>query len=275
MLLLQYNLYNPITGTFNVGAEVKQPYIVSFAPVTGYTDVSSITNWGNIAGVLVGGFTAFRDWKKWRSEIKALVNPIISATVASTDPRKDWSAMSAADKTKVTTAFQALTAAEQKIAADFYIVPLDLQKLVINSEAYWIAKGVSVFDKNSVISRQARLGFMVSEIKNRLPKTNALELQRETRQIAEGTVVDINASKQLTASLRGINLLGSYLTEGVEGVEEDGDADAVGLFDYILGRAGTPFGGKGLKQKAFTVDGFASMSDFADYIYDIGANGNY
>ena len=274
MLLLRYNFYDPVNNTFTAST-VKQPHIVSDIAVADYTNISSIINWANIAVNLIGGFSNFRDWKKWRSEIKSLVNPIISAGSTTTDPRKDWDTLAAAQKTIVTNNFNTLTAEERKIAADFFIVPLDLQLLVTNSVPFWVAKGLSFFDKNAFISRQQRLAVIISEIKNRITTINALELQRESRQVTQGTVVSLNASNQLTASLRGIELTGSYITEGIEGTVEDGDTNSVGISDYILGRSGTPFAGIGLKQKTFTVTGFANMSIFADYLYDILANGKY
>ena len=278
MLLLQYNNFNPTTEKFTVGAEVKHPYIVSLTPVADYTDITSIINWQKRGENILGGFFGFRDFKKLRSEIQLLVNNIITFGITgTTNAKRDWDIITQTDKNAITNLWNTkLTADERKVAADYFVVPLDLQLTVINSTPYWVVQGLSFFDKRSSESRLKRIGLVTSEVKNRIGKSNSLKVQRELNQIGKGTLVQLNASNQLVASLRGLNLAGSYITEGIEGTVEENDPEAFGLFDYILSRAGTPFdSGKGLSSQTFSVNGFANMSSFANYVFDILDKGNY
>lgn len=279
MILLKYNFFDDISEIFT--GPIKQPYVVSGStdpPITGYTDITSIKNWQSKGEKLLGAFFGFRDFKKLRSEIKFLVNKIITfGIVATNDAKRDWDLLSAADKTSITNLWNSnLTADERKIAADYFVVPLDLQLTVTNSIPFWVGKGLSFFDKRSSESRLQRLGLSISEVKNRIGKNNSLKVQRELSQIGKGTLVQLNATNQLVASLRGLNLIGSYITEGVEGTVEENDSQAFGLFDYILSRSGTPFDdGNGFASQTFSVNGFTNMSTFANYIFDILDKGNY
>jgi hypothetical protein len=63
-----------------------------------------------------------------------------------------------------------------------------------------------------------------------------------------------------------------YLLFGREGTVE---GDPEGLFDYIDSRVGTSYENTGLKNKSISPSGFATVSDFADYLLDIIKYGKY
>lgn len=275
MFLLKYNGFDEAKNSFLSGFAVKNPYIVSTTiPVTDYTDITNIVNWKNKGEKLLGSFFGWREWKKLRSEVGGLSSPAILAGTTQTTLR-NYDEWTVAQQNTAKTNFQTFTAEQQQIIADLFIVPIDLQLLVTNVLDVWVAKGLSTFHPFSVQSRQKRFSVAFSQVRARLKLKDALSVQRDLRQIAAGTLVQIDVANQLVNALRGLEMVGSYVTEGIEGTVEEQDTQAYGIFDYLLGRTGTPFDGKGFKQKTFTVKGMVNMAELGDAIFDIMKNGNY
>ena len=172
---------------------------------------------------------------------------------------------------------------KKKIAADFSLIPLELQLLVINNIALWISRSVS---NHAILTkaREQRLGFILLEVERRVEKNNVFLLQSEVRGVGKGETLSTDVNNKLTSALKGYALTASYTEEGLEGTIEDKDNKAIGIWDYISSRTATPFEGAGFSAKTFAVQGFTDdsatggktpMQKLADKLIDIGKNGNY
>lgn len=142
-------MYNgsPITSIDTYGElEVDKEFLISDASVSGYAEVSSITNWH------MYGQAAGRDYKYVRERIKEL---------------------------SAASGWENLTTGEKVIAATWFAVEQGCRNEVFTMEQQ-IQLGVQ-FHANSVASRQTRFMFASMEVYNRLPKAEADHIVTEIK----------------------------------------------------------------------------------------------
>lgn len=142
-----------------------------------------------------------------------------------------------------------LTLAEKIKAAEIFSVG-DTERLEIYTLEQQIQLGMQ-HHVRSMESRQIRLMTVQMNLFNRLSKADWEEVG--------------NAAAPYLAV---------YLEQGREGTSE---GDPEGLFDYVDGsaRPGTSWTTNGFRDKNYTIEGYASCSDFADYLLGILKDGNY
>lgn len=205
-------------GGWNPSETVVSPYLKASTVIdAGYMDYSSILHWS------LYGDRADRDYKFIRARIAELF--LIAG----------WSNLSTEQK---------------EICCRYFVVPKTNQDEIFGVSDQ-VANGV-LFNKNAVASRAARINSASSEIRNRLQKSEAVEIMNEI----------------FTSEL----LYDKYINFGNEGTLE---GDGEGLFDYVESRVGTSYENAGLVNKNFTPNGYADMSAFSVHLMDILKNGNY
>jgi len=210
------SIYN-IDG-WNPSETSVSPYLKASTVIEdGYMDYSSISNWYKY------GDRSGRDYKFIRSRLEELF------LVAG------WSNLSEEEK---------------GICCRYFIVP-KINQDEIYGVPDQVANGIS-FNKNSVASRIARMNRASSEIRNRLQKSECIEIMSEI--------------------FGSDSLYDKYINFGNEGTLE---GDQEGLFDYIESRVGTSYGNTGFVNKNFVPEGYSNMLTFSVYLMDIVKNGNY
>lgn len=148
-----------------------------------------------------------------------------------------------------------LTDSEREISARWFLVPKELRDTVYTTEEQMPM--ADAFDTNSGLSRAARFKKAKYEIYNRLTLAQANVIMDEIE----------HSLSTVTPNLRE-----NYIEYGREGLSE---GDPEGLFDYMLGTAGTSFEGHGLVDHDYVPIGYASMTPFVEKLLDIIKNGNY
>jgi len=144
-----------------------------------------------------------------------------------------------------------LTTSEKKISAKLFVVTQSQR-----DELYTIKRQIKqgfLFHGSSIKARDQRWSHAKMEMMNRLEKD-------------DWRIIDDDLNQN--------NLISQYINHGLEGTVE---GDAVGLFDYIDARNGTPYGTgtKGLRNKNFTLTKSPNINTFTNQILDIIKNGNY
>lgn len=166
--------------------------------------------------------------------------------------------------------FSLLTPSEQEIASRWFIVS-DTDRDTVHSLDQQDSFGV-IHHARSVKAREKRYTHALVTCFNRLNIDDAKSIERELKQIPTGTLVKKGVDDRLTEKVEISNMVDSYINAGIEGTLEDNGR--VGLFDYVLSRATTPFATTGLSVKTFTVKGMTGCAELATKVHDILANGN-
>jgi len=224
---------------------------------SGYVLVDTIEGWNRYALPVVGGFYAFRDYKKFRDElaVRVYTKTGFNPTDPTTFTLANWNLLSDIEK---------------GIASRFFVVPDVFRDMVYSTEQQ-IEYGTA-HHHSSVEARAARVLETLSVVYNRLALNDAREVSSDLNQIPVGTNIATDGSGNLTAPLEVKILLHTYEQQGIEGSLEDG---VVGLFDYVLSRTSTPFDLTGLSTKAFAVKGMVDCAELATRVHDVLANGTY
>ena len=210
------------------------------------------------------GCTHFRDYKKLRSEIKARIETKTGFDPADlgTYTQVNW------DK---------LSAAEKEVAARYFCVPpTGVAAAPLRDEIYTTAEQIVyglAHHQKSVESRILRVRMALSELYNRLDIDDAREVEEELNQIPKGSNVPLDVGDNTTAQVKVKTMVESYVDRGIEGSVEDNGV--VGLFDYTLSRAGTPFSATGLSSKAYAVIGMTDAAELGTRCHDVLANGTF
>lgn len=241
--------------------------IADTLPIT-HNDITSIENWDEIGAARIGAFKNFRDWKKLRSEISAMVDAVLGMTL------KNWDTFTQVQQDAIIADFQDNTKFNDKergIAAKYFVVPLDLQLLVNNNIDYWIRQGADFFHPQSVLARTKRYSLVLAQVFTRLKKADAKEIEKEINQVIKGQQFSFDTNNKLTQKVQVKTLRESYIQAGVESFTDDGQ---VGFVDYTDSTVGTVYEGNGVKSKGFTVKGMTDMIELGDKLKDILLKGN-
>lgn len=224
----------------------------------GYTEVTDICDWETYGKPAIGKWSWFRDYKCLREELKTRIN-----TKAGFDPQDE--------QTYNQTNWDKLTANEKDLASRYFFVPEPL-RVQVHTMDQQIEFGI-VFNEEATKSRVARFDRAKSEAYCRLDFGDACEVIDELQQVTKNTVIELDVDDKLINKAIVKTLRDSYRECGVEGTVED--QGLVGLFDYLLSRADTPFAGLGLSSKAYTVVGMTDCAELADKLHDILSKGKY
>lgn len=149
----------------------------------------------------------------------------------------------------VASGFVNLTTPEKEIAAQWFVVD-HLDRDTMYTTPQQIVYG-AVHHANSVEAREARAGYVMMELYNRL----------ET--------ADINT---VMTDVSNDDLLHLYITNGREGTLQ---GDPEGLFDYMAAVSGTSYSGTGFAAKAITPLDGVTLAALTDQICTVLKDGIY
>lgn len=139
-----------------------------------------------------------------------------------------------------------MTSIEKKIASQWFVVGAAQRNEVYTIEEQSLHG--KTFNANSIVARQKRYQAAVSEVYNRLQKSE----------------INVIISEIPTMSF-------SYINYGREGTTE---GDGEGFFDYLYGRSGSCYAGSGFINKPYAPSGL-SMSGLTDKIMKVFKSGIY
>ena len=215
----------------------KAPYVIANTLPAGYQDITSIENMDTYAVSLIGSVSGFRDWKCLQREIKALV-----LNTVDDDINTNWNN---------------LNANEKLIACRYILSRIPPAKFGATvTDAAERIKIATAYDFNnrdargSWTSPTGRIQAMRIFLFSKIGTQNSLEVLYDV--VRDGLI--------------------ELYEGGIEGTVEDGN---IGLFDFILSRAG--YSSDGLTTRDYPViDGSSdSLEDIADGLIEIAANGMY
>jgi hypothetical protein len=241
MILGAYKINNiPVSqlDAFEIGSLNGNPaFIIATSLPSGYQDITSIENLDIYGNSLIGTAIGFKDWKCLQREIKTLVFDIVDD-----DINTNWNNLNA----------------NEKLIACNYILsripPAKFGATVTNAaERMRIATEYDFNNRSargSWTSPTGRIQAMRIFLFSKIGTQNSLEVLYDV--VRDGLI--------------------ELYEGGIEGTVEDGN---IGLFDFILSRAG--YSSDGLTTRDYPViDGSGdSLEDVADALIEIAANGMY
>ena len=215
----------------------KAPYVIANTLPSGYQDITSIENMDTYGVNLIGSTSGFRDWKCLQREIKALVLDSVDD-----DINAHWNSLNA----------------NEKLIACRYILSR-IPPAKFGATVTDVAERIKIATEYDFNNREARGSW-----------TSPTGRIQAMRIFLFGKIGTQNSLEVLYDVVRD-GLIELY-EGGIEGTIEDGN---IGLYDFILSRAG--YSSDGLTTRNYPViDGSGdNLEDVADALIEIAANGMY
>ena len=265
--MLQAKLINSVpfydvVGQFDLGGEADMLYNTTLQ--TGYQEVTNIEviyskfleSWGddpvfNIPTLADKSSSKRIDWKFVRDIIKGIVD---------------------------STGFDNLTTPQKKVAAKCNAGTKAQQEAVLAAN-FTVAERQAIsfnYDFNVAKARDVRASEVIAAF---WQFTGHLLVPSTPYPVPAYILTSLITINTPAANEMLGGLLDLFRTKGLQGIQIAGDG-ILGIYDFILSTTGTRFETTGLAVNpailgSGTPSGFASWSDFKDYIFDIIHNGNY
>jgi hypothetical protein len=237
MILGQYVNWDEESNFIN--GTLKATHVVADTLPGDYTDISSITSWAKYGPGLIGSATNFKDWKCLQREIRALADALTGG-----EYDDNWNVFSPAEKL---------------IVCNYLLTRVPPARFAQTVTDAGERMQISIdFDLNNRRARgnwqtgSGRIQVMRIYLFNKVGKANGLTVLNDV--VRDG-------------------LLEMY-EGGIEGTVEDG---IVGLNDFLLSRAATPYSATGLSTRSYPmIDGSEdNMQTVATALAAIASNGTY
>lgn len=187
------------------------------------------------------GWPWFRDHLALQAELQARVELVTGATFDTTT-EADWDNLSAAEKEVA-----ARWGVVPRWSADATPVDLHSEVLTVAEQGFWRQHYAACYQ----LSRELRWRSAQALAWVQLGQADYESLHDDLASLPSGTSIPL-VLDLLTSDLLLRAPLDGYLLEGVLGSAESASGQ-VGIVDYLLGRAGTPYSGAGLPARAWTV----------------------